>query len=116
MWRSQLTIDGLSFQPGTVTETVDATVLDEYLGAIPDWQVAGMSIAQLVRDYTFTDFLQALAAANAVGELSERHGHHPELTITYGGLHVAWWTHTASGITTNDVFMASQCDEIIAGI
>ena len=105
-----MTISDLTFQSGVITRPLNTTELDEYLDEISDWQVSGLATASLIRDFKCKDFVTAMALAEAIGKLSERYNHHPELTITHGNLQVSWWTHTASGITGNDVFMALQCD------
>ncbi len=105
-----MTISDLTFQSGAINRPLNTTELDEYLGEISDWHVSGLATASLIRDFKCKDFITAMALAEAIGKLSERYNHHPELTITYGNLQVSWWTHTASGITGNDVFMALQCD------
>jgi len=105
-----MTISDLTFQSGEITRPLNTTELDEYLGEISDWQVSGLATASLIRDFKCKDFVTAKALAEAIGQLAERYNHHPELTITYGNLQVSWWTHTASGIAGNDVFMARQCD------
>jgi len=107
-----MTISDLTFQAGNITQPLNTTELDEYLGEISDWQVSGLATASLIRDFKCKDFVTAMTLAEAIGQLAERYNHHPELTITYGNLQVSWWTHTASGITGNDVFMALQCDHI----
>jgi 4a-hydroxytetrahydrobiopterin dehydratase len=105
-----MTISDLKFQSGHITQPLNTTELDEYLDDISDWQVSGLATASLTRDFTCKDFVTAMALAEAIAQLAERYNHHPALTITYGNLQVSWWTHTASGITGNDVFMALQCD------
>ena len=107
-----MSINDLIFQSGEVTESLHPAVLDDYLQDLPEWQVAGMSVAMLVRDYKCKNFVQAMELAQKIGQLSERQNHHPELTVSYGSLKVSWWTHTASGIAGNDVYMANQCDAI----
>ena len=107
-----MSINDLNFQSGEVTESLDPTILDDYLQEISEWRVSGISVAMLQRDYKCKNFVQAMDVAQEIGQLSERHNHHPELTVSYGNLKVCWWTHTASGITSNDVYMANQCDGI----
>ena len=107
-----MTISDLTFESGEITRPLNTAELDEYLSDISDWQVSGLATASLMRDFKCKNFVTAMALAEAIGNLAERYNHHPELTITYGNLHVSWWTHTASGITGNDVFMALQCDLI----
>jgi len=107
-----MTISDLTFQTGTITRPLNTAELDEYLNEISDWQVSGLATASLIRDFKCKNFVDAMSLAEAISVLAERYNHHPELTITYGNVHVSWWTHTATGITGNDAFMALQCDFI----
>ncbi|MDA0789130.1 MAG: 4a-hydroxytetrahydrobiopterin dehydratase [Proteobacteria bacterium] len=102
----------LTFQPGNITDVLDTAQLDEYLENLPEWEVTGVSTAMLTREYSLGNFVNAMDFARKITDLAEQFNHHPELTITYGKLRVSWWTHTASGIASNDIFMASRCDLI----
>ena len=109
-----MNINDLNFASGDITETVDPALLDDFLQSLTSWRVSGVSIATLVRDFKFRNFVDAMAFAGEITNLAEQYNHHPELKITYGSIQVSWWTHTASGITTNDLFMAGQCDQAYA--
>jgi 4a-hydroxytetrahydrobiopterin dehydratase len=69
-------------------------------------------ITQLTRSYRFTDFAQALAFTQAVGELAETHGHHPALLTEWGKVKVNWWTHKIHGVHENDVVMAAKTEQL----
>ena len=106
-------ISDLSFQSDPITVRIKPPQLDGFLPELSEWQIEGLSIASLVRDFRCDNFLGAMALAEKVSALAEKYNHHPELTITWGNLRVSWWTHTASGITSNDVYMAHQCDLMV---
>ena len=108
-----MAISELSFQSDPVTDPMDASDLDGFLQELPEWQIKGLSIASLIRDFKCDNFVGAMALAEKISELAERFNHHPELTVTWGNLRVSWWTHTASGIASNDVYMAYQCDLLV---
>jgi 4a-hydroxytetrahydrobiopterin dehydratase len=101
----------LSFQQGHITETLEPTALDEFLKQLPEWQVSGITTASLVREFDVGDFVSAMALATEITGLAEKYNHHPELNVTYGKLRVSWWTHTADGITQNDVLLAALSDQ-----
>jgi 4a-hydroxytetrahydrobiopterin dehydratase len=86
------------------------------LQGLPGWALEGGDDAlQLVRDYSTPHFLAAMELANRVSQLAEAHNHHPQLTIRWGGLRVAWTTHTLHGLHENDFLMAAATDAAIAG-
>ena len=108
-----MTISDLSFQSDPVTVCLEPSQLNSFLPELPEWQIEGLSIASLVRDFRCDNFLGAMALAEKISALAENYNHHPELTVTWGNLRVSWWPHTASGITRNDVYMAHQCDLMV---
>jgi 4a-hydroxytetrahydrobiopterin dehydratase len=64
----------------------------------------------LERRFAFADFAQALAFANAVGQVAEEQGHHPDLHLAWGVVRVAIWTHKVDGLTENDFILAATVD------
>lgn len=93
--------------PLTTTEQVPLLQL------VPMWIVNDESgIAQLQRIFSFRNFVEALQFANAVGAKAEEANHHPALTIEWGKVQVAWWTHTIKGLHRNDFIMAARCDAL----
>ena len=84
------------------------------LAALPNWRiVAEEGVDQLQAAYTFADFAAALAFVNRVGALAEAADHHPRLTLEWGRVEVAWWTHTIGGLHRNDFIMAARCEEAL---
>ena len=63
---------------------------------------------KLEREFTFDDFLQAIAFVNRIAELAESENHHPDIEIHYNRVILRWWTHTAGGITDRDHDLADR--------
>lgn len=83
------------------------------LEQLPDWTVAVVAgVNQLLREYRFNNFVQALAFTQAVGELAEEYGHHPALLTEWGKVKVSWWTHKIHGLHENDVIMAAKTEQL----
>ena len=90
--------------------------LRELMPKIPDWSATVVDgVMQLTREYRFTDFEQAMAFANRVGEIAEAAGHHPAILTECGKVTVNWWTHKIRGLHRNDLIMAARTDELYAG-
>ena len=53
---------------------------------------------------------------NRVGALAEREGHHPEMTVAWGSVTVAWWTHKIDGLHENDFILAAKIDQLPADV
>jgi 4a-hydroxytetrahydrobiopterin dehydratase len=68
---------------------------------------------QLVADFAFTNFAEALNFTNQVGQLAEEQDHHPEITLTWGRVTVRIWTHTVGGVSPNDFILAAHIDALI---
>jgi 4a-hydroxytetrahydrobiopterin dehydratase len=82
---------------------------------IPEWDlIEHDGVDRLGRSFKFKDFATALAFTNAVGELAEAEGHHPQLVTEWGKVGVAWWTHKIRGLHRNDFIMAAKTDHIAA--
>jgi 4a-hydroxytetrahydrobiopterin dehydratase len=80
---------------------------------LPGWQVVNDGMDKLERDYTFDTFMNALNFANRVGAVAEEHGHHPQITFTWGAATVRWWSHSLGGLTRNDFIMAAKTDQLV---
>ena len=103
-----------SFQTWAAGETcMSAEQAQELMPQLSSaWQLVTPSdgAQQLRALYKTPDFVSALELATRVGDLAERHDHHPELSISWGKLQIIWYTHSLGGLHRNDFFMAAQCD------
>lgn len=87
--------------------------LAELIREIPDWvPVARDGIMQLEREFSFSDFVTALAFTNKVGELAESEGHHPAILTEWGKVTVTWWSHKIKGLHRNDFIMSARTDQL----
>lgn len=75
------------------------------------WQVVNGH--HLEKTYRFPDFREALAFTNAVGEVAEREGHHPDIHLAWGKVTLTLWTHKIDGLTESDFVLAAKCDELL---
>jgi len=67
----------------------------------------------LEKNYTFKDFREAMAFTNVVGEIAERQGHHPEITLAWGRVRVSIHTHKINGLTESDFVLAAKLDAVL---
>jgi len=51
---------------------------------------------------------------NAVGEIAEREGHHPEITLSWGKVIVRVWTHKIDGLTESDFILGAKIDRLFS--
>ncbi len=82
---------------------------------IPDWQVIVVDgVMQLSREFGFSNFEQAMAFSNRVGDIAETEDHHPAILTEWGKVTVTWWSHKIKGLHKNDLIMAARTDEVYA--
>ena len=79
----------------------------------PEWKIG--AAGHLERDFRFTNFVQALAFANAVGSIAEQEGHHPEMTVGWGHCRLEIWTHAIGGLARADFVLAAKATRASTG-
>ena len=67
----------------------------------------------LCKEYHFKDFMDPMAFANKIAEVSEKEGHHPDLKIEWGKCIVEIWTHKIDGLTESDFILAAKIETIL---
>ncbi|MEK7176902.1 MAG: 4a-hydroxytetrahydrobiopterin dehydratase [Patescibacteria group bacterium] len=86
----------------------EANKLGEEIGL---WHIENNS--KLERIFTFKDFKEALEFVNKVGEIAEREGHHPNITLfDYKKVKLELYTHSIGGLSENDFILASHINNI----
>ncbi len=84
-----------------------STLIEEKLRSLPEWRMQG---GEIVRDYVFADFVEAMAFVNRVAGLAESAGHHPDIDIRYNKVRLGLVSHDAGGLTRRDFDLASSID------
>lgn len=84
--------------------------VQKLLAQLPRWTHEGK---QIVREFEFKNFIQAMAFLNKVATIAESEGHHPDFTLySYKKVRVVLWTHSVQGLTENDFIVAAKIDEV----
>jgi 4a-hydroxytetrahydrobiopterin dehydratase len=97
-------------KPGTPTIPPDQA--SQLLAQLDGWQVVEREGHQeLTKTYRFKGFAPGVRFVDAIAEVAETEGHHPDLHLTYGALTVDLWTHAAGGLTENDFILAAKIDQ-----
>ena len=89
---------------------MDSHSIDSFVTQLSGWEVADNH--HLWKNFTFPDFKSALAWVLKIGDLAEREGHHPEITLGWGRVRVEIWTHKVNGLTENDFLLAAKVDAL----
>jgi 4a-hydroxytetrahydrobiopterin dehydratase len=70
----------------------------------------------LVREVELESFPQAIQVVNRVAEIAENDNHHPDIDIRWRTVTFRCTTHSAGGVTQNDVSLAEEIDGVIDAI
>jgi 4a-hydroxytetrahydrobiopterin dehydratase len=81
--------------------------IDAQLKALEGWSREGDAIR---KQYTFKGFPEAVAFVNRLVPDAERADHHPDITINYRRVTLAWSTHSEGGLTAKDIEGARMAD------
>lgn len=81
-----------------------------FAGQVPAWEVVGEH--HLRRRYEFSNFRDALAFVNRVGEVAEGEGHHPDISFGWGYCEVTVYTHAIDGLSESDLILAAKIDKL----
>jgi len=80
------------------------------LAALPGWQREGDTIVRTVK---LSDFGAAIAYVGRVAELAEAANHHPDICVRgYNRVTLTLTSHDAGGLTSRDLRLAAQVDQL----
>jgi 4a-hydroxytetrahydrobiopterin dehydratase len=74
---------------------------------LDDWHQSGDA---LVKTYRFHDFVGSVGFVNSLAEVAESLQHHPDIDIRYNKVTLTLSTHSAGGLTAQDIALARQAD------
>jgi 4a-hydroxytetrahydrobiopterin dehydratase len=90
-----------------MTELLSNEEIEERLTG-SDWARDG---EEIVRDWKFADFVEAIAFVNRVAEAAEAANHHPDILVHgWNKVRLALSNHSAGGLTEVDFTMADRFD------
>ena len=87
--------------------------LDRHLAEHPGWTVAD---GKLHREFRFPSFVTAFGFMASAALIAERMDHHPEWSNAYGTVVVDLVTHSAGGITANDLALSAAMDGLAGSL
>jgi 4a-hydroxytetrahydrobiopterin dehydratase len=98
-----LTTGHLTGQRGSMTQLLDSAEIDTALAALPGWERDGNSIRAR---FTAPDFPTAIGLVDAVAIEAEARNHHPDIDVRWREVLFVLSTHSAGGVTSQDVALA----------
>ncbi len=84
--------------------------IDRALAELPGWQRHG---DEIVRSVQLASFPAAIAVVNRIAEMAEAADHHPDIDIRYRTLRLALTTHDEGGLTSKDIDLARQIEQVL---
>ena len=79
------------------------------LSEVPGWELSG---AEIRRQFTFKDFTEAIGFVVRLAFVAEAADHHPDITISYKRVTLAYSTHSEGGLTVKDFEGAAAASRI----
>ena len=86
-----------------------ASQIDERMKSVNGWTREGDAIR---KQFTFADFLQAIAFVNRLAPEAEKADHHPDILINYKRVTLTYSTHSEGGLTEKDFVGAATADRL----
>jgi len=102
----------LRWQIGTLManrDVIPPADLADCLARCPAWELEGREIT---RTFEFTSFSGAIDFVNAVAEIAEDAGHHPDIDIRYARITLRLTTHSEDALTEVDFEVAQRIDNL----
>ena len=85
------------------------TEAEQRLASLNGWTLDGDAIR---KQFTFKDFLEAIAFINRLAPEAERADHHPDILINYKRVTLTYSTHSEGGLTEKDFAGAAAADRL----
>ncbi|MGJ7906346.1 4a-hydroxytetrahydrobiopterin dehydratase [Actinopolyspora sp. H202] len=91
-------------------ELLSQDTIESRLAGLGDWQYRDSAVH---KTWKLKGFLTAVTFANAIAHLANEADHHPDLSVhDYNRLTVRITTHSAGGVTENDLTMAERIESL----
>jgi 4a-hydroxytetrahydrobiopterin dehydratase len=85
--------------------------IDQRMKTLNGWTLQGDEIR---KQYTFKDFVAAIAFVNRLAPIADAADHHPDILINYKRVTLTYSTHSEGGLTAKDFTGAAAADAIAA--
>ncbi len=92
----------------------DLSEIHKYQKKVDGWDVKQNKKKNyfLEKNFKFKNFLESQNFVNKVGEISEKEGHHPDISFGWGYAKITISTHAIKGLSENDFILAAKIDQI----
>ena len=86
------------------------TEVEQRIKGLNGWALDGNAIR---KQYTFANFLDAIAFVNRLAPKAEAADHHPDILVNYKRVTLTYSTHSEGGLTIKDFEGAAAADRLV---
>ena len=86
---------------------------DELSAALADLSMWSGDVDGIRRTVQLPTFRDAVAAITRIADVAEELDHHPDVDLRWRTLHLTLSTHSAGGVTANDLELARRIDALL---
>ncbi|WP_029407955.1 4a-hydroxytetrahydrobiopterin dehydratase [Thiomicrorhabdus sp. Milos-T2] len=94
------------------TKPIIIPTIESNLSILEGWE-APLSYANIAKTFNFKNYHQTIAFVNAVTWLANKEDHHPRICFDYNRCEITLTTHSAKGLTMNDMIMAAKINALL---
>lgn len=84
----------------------------QQLDQVPGWELFADNTG-IVRTLKFKDFVATMSFINAMADMAEQQGHHPDFSAGYNYCEVRYTTHAIGGLSENDFICAAKINDLL---
>ncbi|XP_058101221.1 pterin-4-alpha-carbinolamine dehydratase 2, mitochondrial isoform X2 [Magnolia sinica] len=87
---------------------------NELIPKVPGWNLVNEGgTLKLQRSWKAKSFMKGLELFQAVADVAEAEGHHPDLHLVgWNNVKIEIWTHSVGGLTENDFILAAKINSL----
>ena len=91
----------------------DISEIHKYQKKVDGWDVLKNDKKKffLEKNFKFKNFKDSQNFVNNVSDISEKEGHHPDITFGWGYVRINITTHAIEGLSENDFILAAKIDK-----
>jgi 4a-hydroxytetrahydrobiopterin dehydratase len=84
--------------------------VDQRMKELRGWTLQG---DEIVKQYTFKNFPEAIAFVSRLAPEAEAADHHPDILVNYKRVTLTYSTHSEGGLTDKDFAGAAMADRVV---
>jgi 4a-hydroxytetrahydrobiopterin dehydratase len=92
-----------------ITMKLSRSEAEQRMKGLTGWTLDGDAIR---KQFTFANFLEAIAFVNRLAPEAEAADHHPDILINYKRVTLTYSTHNEGGLTAKDFAGAATADRL----